>query len=295
MSLRHRLVILLLLLFPTLRLVVGGSYSGEASSRLKVPATQSTQSVQLNYQPQEPQPIFRSEVYLQYGQQTFTEPDVSIEGSMTGVLANLFFSVGRGVQAGLRGEYMSGDSTYTGRYQSTNGKLGAKAVGPGKDEYFDVAGIAQIEIIPEAAVFTGLAYRSHENNQTFPGGYPRTITALYLPLGLNSKVALSQNWSIRAEGEFDYLLSGKTSSKMSKNGPEYGDVTNEQTSGYGIRASLKAQYQISKISLALGPYYSYWKVDESNSVPTAYQGGTQYMIEPANNTSKFGISLGILY
>jgi hypothetical protein len=299
MSLKGRLIILSLVLIPAVRLSLVDSHSENSASKVRVASTQTTQSAQINQQYQEPQPIFRSEVSLQYGQQTFTEKDVSIEGNMTGVNANILFGLGHGLQAGIRGEFMSGDSTYRGQYQTTDGSQGAKAIGPGKDEFYDIAGIGQVDIFREsgsdAGFFTGIGYRVHNNNQVFAGGYPREISALYLPLGLNSKVGLSTNWSIRAEGEFDYLISGKTTSVMSKNGPEYGDFTNDQSSGYGIRASLRAQYQISKVSFALGPYYSYWKVDDSNSVPAKYKGGTQYMIEPANSTSKMGISLGIIY
>ncbi len=300
MSLKKRLLILTLVLIPALRMGWTQSHKASSSSRTRVASTQSASAATVSYEKPVPQPFVRAEALFQYGTHAFKEDGVSIEGNLMGVLTNLMFPIASsGFQIGIRGEYMSGDVTYTGEYQSTNGQPGGKAKGPGTEVYYDLAGLGHVDIFREknsdAGFFMGLAYRAEENNQTFAGGYPREISALYLPFGMNTKIGLSENWSIKAEGQFDYLVSGKTTSRMSKNSPDYGDVTHDQNSGYGIRASIRAQYQISKVSIVLGPYYSMWKVEESNSVPTRYQGGTQYMIEPANDTTRYGISLGVLY
>ena len=87
--------------------------------------------------------------------------------------------------------------------------------------------------------------------------------------------------------EYDQLLAGTQVSSLSDVGGGYSDVTNKQSSGYGLRMSV--MYQRNK--WAVGPYVYYWNIGQSDIVPEIKNGVPtgSGLIEPENNTIEFGL------
>ena len=84
--------------------------------------------------------------------------------------------------------------------------------------------------------------------------------------------------------EVDFLLNGQQNS----NGiPVLGDIENNQDSGYGLRASVKFQKHWEKSDFIIEPFVRYWNIDDSDIV--------NGVIEPANETTEFGIHLSLMY
>ena len=142
------------------------------------------------------------------------------------------------------------------------------------------------------AAYTGLGYRYLFNDgrgitSTGHGGYRRESNYLYLPIGIIHRMALNDEARLESTLEYDDLLSGKQISSLSDVGAGYGDVTNNQSSGYGLKLSVMYQ----KDNWAIGPFAHYWNIDQSDIVPEIRYGvPTGYsLVEPENNTVEIGL------
>ena len=137
-----------------------------------------------------------------------------------------------------------------------------------------------------STVYFGLGYRYLFNDlmSETSYGYERESNYLYLPLGVNSLTSLQNEWSWGWNMEVDFLLHGQQNS----NGiPVLGDIENKQDSGYGLRASVKFQKHGEKSDFIIEPFVRYWNIDDSDIV--------NGVIEPANETTEFGIHLSLMY
>ena len=140
--------------------------------------------------------------------------------------------------------------------------------------------------------YAGLGYRYLFNDgrgitSTGYGGYRRQSNYIYLPVGLFHRIALKDQARLESMLEYDQLLAGTQISSLSDVGGGYSDVTNKQSSGYGLRMSI--MYQRNK--WAVGPYVYYWNIGQSDIVPEIQNGvPTGYgLVEPENNTVEFGL------
>jgi len=143
--------------------------------------------------------------------------------------------------------------------------------------------------------YTGLGYRYLFNDgrgtscvgSTCYFGYRRESNYIYLPVGIIHHRALSGQASLQSTLEYDFLLAGKQVSRLSDGGAGYSDVTNNQSSGYGLRLSFMYQ----KDKWAIGPYAYYWNIGESDVVPEIQNGVPtgNGLVEPKNNTVEFGV------
>ena len=162
------------------------------------------------------------------------------------------------------------------------------------DVYFEIRGLfgkdwAFTESVLSA--YTGLGYRYLVNDgrgvtNSGYGGYRRESNYVYLPLGFMHHRMLSDVARLESTLEYDRLLSGTQVSRLS-DVPGYSDVTNSQSSGYGLKMSVLFRENI----WAVGPYLNYWNIAESdivaeikNGVPTGYG-----LVEPKNNTIEIGL------
>jgi hypothetical protein len=186
----------------------------------------------------------------------------------------------------IRGDvrYAFGTVDYTGSGQASGEP----------DLYFEIRGLVGKDNPTNAAVFSpyiGLGYRHLFNDargitSTGATGYRRTSQYFYLPIGIIHRQALNDQAQLESTLEYDHLLLGIQSSKLSDAGLGYGDVTNKQNSGYG----LKLDVIYLKDKLGIGPYVHYWNIDKSETA-TVYQHGAPVGIgwEPENNTVEFGL------
>lgn len=146
------------------------------------------------------------------------------------------------------------------------------------------------------APFTGIGYRYLFDNQAGPtssgaNSYNRTSNYLYLPIGVTHRMQVNDTHKLETVFEYDYLIQGTQVSYLSQAGSYLPDVTNQQFRGYGLR--LSSMYQFSEWSI--GPYVTYWNIQNSNSVTnTITVNRVNYRLtayEPANNTIEAGIKV----
>jgi hypothetical protein len=86
--------------------------------------------------------------------------------------------------------------------------------------------------------------------------------------------------------EYDHLLDGKQVSRLS-DVPGYSDVKNKQNKGYGYRISSA----YIENNWALGPYFYYWNINQSEIVIVNGVTQTFAVYEPKNNTKELGFKV----
>jgi hypothetical protein len=226
----------------------------------------------------------------------YKEPGIMKE---TGALAGIHASCSWRNKALLRLE---------GRF--SYGKVDYESSGTGTmdsitDMIFETRGIAGYNF-EQSETFTvtpyiGIAYRylrddtSGEITSTGAHGYLRQSNYFYLPLGIEVNKVLANGWSIGATAEYDQLLEGRQKSRISDVESGYGDATNTQDTGFGLRGSIRIKKDVDSRYYVAEPYIQYWEIDKSDNeremyggVPTGY-----YIYEPKNTTMEIGVKLGI--
>ena len=129
-----------------------------------------------------------------------------------------------------------------------------------------------------------------------PGGYNRRIQYVYIPLGTEIMTNIGKGWAIGGDAEYDFFINGTVTSYLGNIG--YGNVTNTQKHGFGLKGSIKLVKKMDHFNLILEPYLRYWHIRNSKvaaSDPFSYNG-SQYVFvgqEPNNNSTEIGGKLGI--
>lgn len=141
------------------------------------------------------------------------------------------------------------------------------------------------------AAYTGVGYRYLFNDgrgitSTGFWGYRRESNYFYLPIGINHRRALNDQARLVSTLEYDHLLAGKQISRLSDGGYGDSDITNNQSSGYGLKLSIMYE----KRKWAIGPYAHYWNIGQSD-LSIVFRNGIPFMIgaEPKNDTVEFGL------
>jgi len=263
----------------------------------KVSGTQSAQSTRTVKAPNKGAKFDFALVRVQH---RYEEKSMSVEGALTGIQGNVLVPMDSTISIGARAEYLTGETNYEGQYLDIYGTgTTSRAAGPSKDYSYEIAGLGDLKIYRNrgstASFYSGLAYRFHNNRVEIPGGYRREIGHIFVPVGLTGEIALSKDWKLVAVSELDILISGQTHSHLSDVGREYSDITNSQSRGVGIRAGLQVQRRLNNFEMYFGPYYRYWRVEDSNAVSASVNGEQKYFIEPQNTTTSLGINLGFIF
>lgn len=209
---------------------------------------------------------------------TGTKFGLELRGTKT--LQQLFF-----VRGDLR--YTLGQVDYSGTGSS----------GGHQDWYLETRGLVGKDWAIRAALvspYIGLGYRYLANDlrgftDTGAVGYRRESNYLYLPVGVSYRIKLGEQARLVTELEYDHLISGKQITRLSDVGQGYGDVTNNQSSGNGLKLSVMYE----KKNWSLGPYLHHWNIGQSDTA-IVYQNGTPVGTawEPKNDTVEFGIKAG---
>ena len=166
-----------------------------------------------------------------------------------------------------------------------------------QDWYLETRGLVGKDCAIRAAVvspYIGLGYRYLANDlrgftDTGAVGYRRESNYLYLPVGVSYRIKLGEHARLVTELEYDHLISGKQITRLSDVGQGYGDVTNNQSSGNGLKLSVMYE----KKNWSLGPYLHHWNFGQSDTA-IVHQNGTPVGTarEPKNDTVEFGIKAG---
>jgi len=162
------------------------------------------------------------------------------------------------------------------------------------DWYIEARGLIGKDLAVRESVisaYMGLGYRYLFNDgrgitSTGYGGYRRESNYFYLPLGLIHRRSLHGRAMLETELEYDQLLAGKQVSGLSDVGGGYSDVTNNQSSGYGLRLSVMYR----KSSWIVGPFLTYWNIGESDAAVVYRYGVPDSLgVEPKNDTVELGV------
>jgi hypothetical protein len=149
----------------------------------------------------------------------------------------------------------------------------------------------KIEMYP----FIGIGYRYKEDDSydmiTDTGliGLLRKSKYFYIPLGLNTNLNLTKEWSVSILGEYDLFLRGiqQSSSKNSS-------IKNTQKKGYGFRSEILLNRNFNKHILSIGPFVNYWNIKDSKTTYIICNNcGEKHIgyIEPKNTTTEVGIRI----
>ena len=141
-------------------------------------------------------------------------------------------------------------------------------------------------------LYFGLGYRYlNDDSSSDPHGYRRESNYFYLPLGVQHTRSLSAEWLLVPAAEFDLLVLGLQVSHLGDADPSLGNVTNEQSFGFGLRGSVKFQKRVGSLDLGVEPFVTYWNVDESNR---KYDNGIAIR-EPENWSLEYGLRLVLAF
>lgn len=184
------------------------------------------------------------------------------------------------------GRFAVGTVDYDGQYQD-----GRPLTMDGIDDYvFE----GRLLLGPEwlssnmlSTLYAGVGYRYLNDDSSFhPAGYERESNYYYIPIGGEISTSLQAGWSVVGRVEYDYFLWGLQKSHIGI------IMENRQNSGHGYRASIKLQKKSKDVMFVIEPFFRYWDIDDSE---LEYLGGGYYGLEPANNTTEYGIQLSVLF
>ena len=241
------------------------------------------------------------EVAYEISNYTYKEPDggtpISLKGYMQGANAifkhrfvdnNMFWA------ADMR--YMGGATDYDGWLMSTPPtKHTTDDIG---DYYLEgrlLAGsIYTLSEQWELWAFMGLGYRylkDHMNKSPF--GYLRKSHYLYVPAAVEFHWT-SGSWAAALNAELDFLLRGVQNSRFADIDPAYSNPTNDQNRGLGLRLSAKLSKDLGRMSVFIEPFWRYWDIEDSDTTLLYYNGlPYEYVLEPHNTTTEYGLRAGI--
>lgn len=220
---------------------------------------------------------------------TYREPSLSVKlsgvkygfnGAVTGTLPRDFFWAGD-----VR--YATGDSDYSGSGKNPNRPedLWDARVLAGRDFALTSYG-RSFDLSP----YLGFGYRSFSSDDrgitsTGAHGYRRANDLYYLPLGVKPRFRATPNARISSTFEFDYMITGQQTTRLSDVNPGYPDIKNTQNSGRGFRGDVMWETK----TWAAGPFLSYWNINQSD---TKCATGTMFIVcgdEPHNHTLEYGV------
>jgi len=224
----------------------------------------------------------------------YREPslDVVINAPLVGIDYTGTYAFGNDWFVRADARYAYGSAKYTGSGTESNIPY----------SYYDLRGLLGYDFAFESlggyvlAPYTGIGYRylfDNQGGQTTSGAnsYKRSSTYVYLPIGVTHRMKINDVHKLETAFEYDYLIQGTQVSHLSQASSYLPDVTNQQYRGYGLR--LSSMYQFSEWSV--GPYITYWNIQNSNVVTQPITvGKTVYRLsaqEPANTTVEAGIKV----
>ncbi len=160
-----------------------------------------------------------------------------------------------------------------------------------KDEVWNGRVLIGYTVSPDTILYFGYGFRHWFDDLVI--SYTRTTEYQYVPLGLYYNLLDDSPLKLFFLAEYDYFIEGKNKSTLSRTGTGRNDVTVRQSDGYGFRLALESLYSLEPVSFGLDMFYQYWALEDSESKPSGF--GSEFVKEPKNNTSIFGITFKVVY
>ncbi len=202
------------------------------------------------------------------------------------------------------GRFSYGKVNYKGAIQYSDGSVVPESFNGIKDYMVELRSLAGKEYYfnnhaTRVTPYIGLGYRSLYDafSANKPYGYDRRIQYLYAPVGAEVMTRLTDGWSIAVQAEYDVFIRGFVTSYFKALG--FGNLTNTQTSGYGLRGSVKLIKDMNHYDYFVEPYVRFWSIHDSritDSSPFDCGGSVCYVLEgeePNNKSLEVGTKLGI--
>ncbi|NOT84490.1 MAG: hypothetical protein HOP02_06835 [Methylococcaceae bacterium] len=206
-------------------------------------------------------------------------------GEMSSFLPDTFM-----LESNIKGGSADYSSNGTGSLDGVGHFLGEGRVLMGKQ--FQASN--SIKLIP----FLGFGYRylNTENTgkltTTGHRGYERESNYLYIPIGLKMNTEFNQDWGLDVAAEYDVFVDGEQKSHFNAVRSDYPDAVNQQSKGYGVRASIDLTKKTDSVGFLVGTYIRWWDIGKSNVEQNGiFRGG----YEPKNQTLEAGIRAGITF
>lgn len=148
-------------------------------------------------------------------------------------------------------------------------------------------------------IYAGVGYRFLKNHVIDKPGikasYPRNQIYLYLPIGVDTEIPITDYFSFVLMTEYRFFLKGMNKSGFSKLGYEK-DLLFTQKEGFGGKVAVAARFHYGQLKAQIGLYYDYWFIEDSDKQPLHRNGApTLIFIEPKNNTKVIGLMAGIIF
>lgn len=236
----------------------------------------------------------------------YSEPGMMDEdGSLYGVNGSYTSHRPNNVMWRFAGRFSTGELEYDGATQG-----GTPLTMDTKDFILGLRGLLGYDYEVRRSIVTpliGLGYRYWtDDSSEHTGGYKREIQYLYSPIGVETASPLKETWIWGLRAEYDLFWGGEVTSHLSDVQPSFNDPVNDQNfgGGYGLRSSLyfKRPENVSW-PVSIEVFVRYWDIDASDIAPVTfhdsslakYSTAVGYCIEPANNTTEYGIRLSLLW
>ena len=246
----------------------------------------------VNTQAKEESDIYR--FGLTSGWVNYLEPGyISFYGLMYGVEGLGQWNFKSRFDLRVEGGLLYGNIQYDGSVIDTN----TSVVSPLKAGAYDYMLILRVK--PEVLVGSagpidfylnaGLGTRYLNDRVNSTSGYQREVSYVFLPLGFRLETNNGTNVMFGFDFEYDYFVVGQVKSHLSDTNPSNPDVTNTQSSGYGIRAQFETRFLTSSMFfMGIIPYFQWWNVGASDAQP--YTPG-KVLVEPLNSSSTLGLTI----
>lgn len=237
----------------------------------------------------------RFEVGLTVLSQQYKEPRMRDQGTLAGAAGAFnWHTANEKTSLRIAGDYAEGSYKYHGETWG-----GEKLQMNGKEKLLNIRFVSGplISISPKWLLhpYYGLAERYLQTNDEGAGSYKREITYLYVPVGVSSTHSLSKNLKLEGKLEGDLLLAGTVKSYFGASDPTANNTTNNQSRGYSVRSSVAASLRMGGTIASIEPYFSFWRVEDSNYAQL-YKDSTQwYVVEPHNETITAGATASVLF
>jgi len=146
----------------------------------------------------------------------------------------------------------------------------------------------------------GLGYRYwNDDSSGNTAGYEREIKYLYSPIGFETASLAREDWIWGIRAEYDLFWRGKATSHLGDAVTGLSDADNNQKfgDGYGLRGSLYLR-RSQKVNwpFSIEVFVRYWDIEKSDIAPISYYGWlVGYGVEPANNTTEYGLKFSLLW
>jgi len=199
--------------------------------------------------------------------------------------------------------YMTGEANYDGFVETTSGGVttDTPSYSPDIKNYYiegrlTSGGVYNLGSYVELWPYLGIGgrYLVNKMDKSEEGGYRRTSTYIYAPVGLSTRFKLPAKFYLSFNGEYDFFIHGKQYSRLSDIGANIDDASKQQDKGYGARFSVKLEKNYKHFGVFAEPFYRFWHIKDSKlSDWVRYGNYYTKFIEPENITQEAGIKAGI--